>query len=71
MGKKLALDKQEYEVNYNSDALFSIPKTRKEKIQALKVFVRRECEKSWKMSPSPVATLKRRYLDELILSLNS
>lgn len=63
------IDNQVYEVTYNNDNIFSLPRGRKAKLQELKTYVFRECEKAWASQPREVATLKRQYLRELIDSL--
>lgn len=63
------IDNQTYEVTYNNDNIFSLPRGKKAKLQELKSYVMRECEKAWSLLPREVATLKRQYLRELIDSL--
>ena len=63
------IGKQEYEVKYNDNKICHIPANKKEKLQALKSFVTRECNKCWRLSSGEVATLKRQYLEELIQAL--
>lgn len=63
------LDKQVYEVSYNNDNIFDLPRGKNAKLQALKTYVMKECEKAWKQLPREVATLKREYLRELVDAL--
>lgn len=63
------IDHQVYEVSYGNDNIFSLPRSSKDRLQTLKAFVMKECEKAWASQPREVATLKRQYLRELIDSL--
>lgn len=63
------VDHQVYEVTYDNDNIFSLPRGKKAKLEALKTYVMKECEKAWSQLPREVATLKREYLRELIDSL--
>lgn len=63
------IDNQVYEVMYNNDNIFQLPRGKKAKLQELKSYVMRECEKAWALLPREIATLKREYLRELIDSL--
>lgn len=63
------VDHQVYEVTYDNDNIFSLPRGKKAKLEALKTYVMKECEKTWSQLPREVATLKRQYLRELIDSL--
>ena len=60
---------QEFEVKYNDNKICHIPANKKEKLEALKSFVTRECNKCWRLYNGKVATLKRQYLEELIEAL--
>lgn len=63
------IDNQVYEVSYANDKIFSLPRGKKERLDTLRTFVLKECEKAWASQPREVATLKRQYLRELIDSL--
>lgn len=63
------IDKQIYEVDYKHSNIFSLPRGKKAKMEALKTYVMKECEKAWALLPREVATLKRQYLRELIDAL--
>ena len=60
------IDHQVYEVTYNDDSIFSLPRGKTEKLNALKTYVFKECEKAWASQPREIATLKRQYLRELV-----
>ncbi len=63
------IDNQVYEVDYRHSNIFDLPRGKKAKLQELKSYVMRECEKAWSLLPREVATLKRQYLRELIDAL--
>ena len=63
------IDNQVYEVSYGNDKIFSLPRSRRERLDTLRTFVLKECEKAWASQPREVATLKRQYLRELVKSL--
>lgn len=63
------IDNQTYEVTYNDDSIFSLPRGKNAKLQALKTYVFKECEKAWSLLPREIATLKRQYLRELVDAL--
>jgi len=63
------IDNQVYEVSYGNDNIFNLPRGRKAKLQELKTYVMKECEKAWSQLPREIATLKRQYLRELIDAL--
>mgnify|MGYP003305292993 CR=1 FL=1 len=63
------VDNQVYEVTHGNDKIFSLPKCRFERLEALKAYVMKECGKSWSQLPREIATLKRQYLRELVRSL--
>ena len=63
------IDKQIYEVDYKHSNIFDLPRGSKDRLQVLKRYVQKECEKAWALLPREVATLKREYLRELIDSL--
>lgn len=63
------IDHQVYEVTHGNDKIFSLPRGSKDRLQTLKAFVMKECEKAWASQPREVATLKRQYLRELVKSL--
>lgn len=63
------IDHQVYEVTHGNDKIFSLPRSSKDRLQTLKAFVMKECEKAWASQPREVATLKRQYLRELVKSL--
>ena len=63
------IDNQVYEVTHNNDNIFQLPRGKKAKLQELKSYVMKECEKAWSLLPREVATLKRQYLRELIDAL--
>ena len=63
------IDKQIYEVDYKHSNIFDLPRSSKERLQVLKRYVQKECEKAWSLLPREIATLKREYLRELIDSL--
>lgn len=63
------IDNQVYEVTHNNDNIFQLPRGKKAKMEALKTYVMKECEKAWALLPREVATLKRQYLRELIDAL--
>lgn len=60
------IDHQVYEVDYKHNNIFQLPRGKKERLNALRTFVFKECEKTWACQPREVATLKREYLRELI-----
>lgn len=60
------VDKQVYEVSYGNDNIFDLPRGKNAKLQALKTYVFKECEKAWASQPREIATLKRQYLRELV-----
>lgn len=64
------IDNQVYEVTYNNDNIFSLPRGKKAKLEALKTYVMKECEKAWSQLPREIATLKRQFLRELIDALS-
>ena len=63
------IDNQTYEVTYNDNSIFQLPRGKKAKLEALKTYVMKECEKAWSQLPREVATLKRQYLREMIEGL--
>lgn len=63
------IDHQVYEVDYKHSNIFDLPRGSKNRLQALKTYVQKECEKAWALLPREVATLKRQYLRELIDAL--
>lgn len=63
------IDHQVYEVTHGNDKIFSLPRGKKDRLQALKTYVQKECEKAWASKPREIATLKRQFLRELIDSL--
>ena len=63
------VDHQVYEVTHGNDKIFSLPRSRRERLDTLRTFVFKECEKAWASQPREVATLKRQYLRELVRSL--
>lgn len=63
------IDNQVYEVDYKHNNIFDLPRGKKAKMEALKTYVMKECEKAWALLPREVATLKRQYLRELIDAL--
>lgn len=63
------IDKQVYEIDYKHSNIFDLPRGRIDRLQVLKTYVMKECEKTWALLPREVATLKREYLRELIDSL--
>lgn len=63
------IDHQVYEVTHGNDKIFSLPRGKKERLDTLRTFAFKECEKAWASQPREVATLKRQYLRELIDSL--
>lgn len=64
------IDNQVYEVDYKHSNIFDLPRGRIDRLQALKTYVMKECEKAWALLPREVATLKRQYLRELIDALS-
>lgn len=65
------IDKQVYEVMHGNNNIFDLPRGKKERFNALRTFVFKECEKAWSQLPREIATLKRQYLRELIENLES
>ena len=63
------IDKQIYEVDCKHSNIFDMPRGSKDRLQVLKRYVQKECEKAWALLPREIATLKREYLRELIDSL--
>lgn len=63
------IDNQVYEVSYANDKIFQLPRGKKERLDTLRTFVFKECEKTWASQPREIATLKRQYLRELVKSL--
>lgn len=63
------VDHQVYEVDCKHSNIFDLPRGKKAKLQELKTYVMKECEKAWSLLPREVATLKRQYLRELIDAL--
>lgn len=59
------IDHQVYEVSYGNDKIFSLPRGKKERLDTLRTFVFKECEKAWASQPREIATLKRQFLREL------
>ena len=68
MGKiRIKIDSQDYETDINhKDNIFAVNARHKaETINNLRTYVYNECNKSWKQLPKHIATMKRRYLQEL------
>lgn len=63
------IDHQVYEIDYKHSNIFDLPRGSKDRLQVLKRYVQKECEKAWAMLPREIATLKREYLRELVDSL--
>lgn len=61
----IKINKFEYD-NGKSGKIFTFPRGRKAKLDLLKTFVKKECEKTWRTEPKCVATLKREALNQLI-----
>ena len=57
---------QEYEVRHGDDRICHIPKSKVARLQMLKAFVLKECNKCWQFEDVRISTLKREYLRELI-----
>lgn len=57
---------QEYEVRHGDDRILHVPKSKAERLQILKAFVLKECNKCWQFEDVRISTLKREYLRELI-----
>lgn len=57
---------QEYEIRHGDDRILHVPKSKAERLQILKAFVLKECNKCWKFEDVRISTLKREYLRELI-----
>lgn len=64
------VDHQVYEVSYGNDKIFQLPRGKKERLDALRTFAFKECEKAWASQPREIATLKRQFLRELIDALS-
>lgn len=60
---------QTYEVQWGNDRIFELPRTKKERLQALKTFVLKECNKCWQFEDPRISTLKKEFLHELIEGL--
>ena len=60
---------QEYEIRHGDDRILHIPKSKAERLQALKTFVLKECGKCWAFEDQRITTLKRQYLHELVEGL--
>ena len=54
----------------HKDNIFDLPRTKKERIDNLKIFIFRECNPKWKTEPKDFVTLKKRYITELLESLS-
>lgn len=63
------IDKQVYEVSCGNNNIFDLPRGKKARLEALKTYVMKECEKAWNQLPREIATLKRQYLREMIEGL--
>ena len=63
------LGKQQFEVEYNNNSIFELPRTKKERLNQLRIFVLKECNRCWSELPTPVATLKREFLKEMVSGL--
>ena len=60
---------QTFDVEWKNRNIFQLPRNRKEKLEMLKTFVRKECDSCWSMQDRRIATLKREFLTEMIKSL--
>lgn len=63
------IDKQVYEIQSGKPYIFALPRTHEERLEMLKTFVFKECSKAWATQPTPVVTLKKQFLRELIEKL--
>lgn len=64
------IDNQEYDITWKDKSICYVPPTKKERLDMLKKYVMKECEKCWSTLPREVATLKRQFLRELVDSVN-
>lgn len=59
----------EIEVGDKQQMVFYPGRTKNEMLTNLSIFVRQECEKTWRQLSPNVAALKREYLKEMIQTL--
>ena len=57
---------QTYDVGNKGDNILYIPKSKIERLQMLKAFVLKECNKCWVFEDPRISTLKREFLHELV-----
>jgi len=69
---RIRIDNQDFETDCtHRNNIFDVNARRKnENIQKLKEYVYKECNKSWCQLPKHIATMKRRYLQELCEALS-
>lgn len=59
----------EFEIDAKSDSVFYLGRNKREIVDLLIQFTRKECENAWRDIPKRQADMKRRFLTEISLKL--